>query len=628
MHGNLKSLSIMLNLLREILLEDFPRMYGEQAEFEKDYKVILLRTEKEGISFLTKTLPSLGKSIDLALQGNPLHVSHFKLMGHTVVPQFLRVLSRRVFDDFGHLLPSPCITAVNDLRQITFLWYKLELPYAEEIQQETFNRFVDNDQFLRAPDRFLDGLDKGDLEILSTGRTLISSLFRGFTINDSKFTPKHGPGSVATGEKPFEKMFFKRFYRHLAEVFPYEEHFFLSPTHLVDHLDEFLSMEELDEGTSKVVLVPKDSRGPRLIAMEPLEYQWIQQGIKSKLYDFIEKNPMTCGHVNFTDQTINQKLALRSSQDQLFATLDMKDASDSVSLGLVKYLFGDIPESDLLEALLASRSSKAEVPDGRLVDLRKFAPMGSAVCFPIEAIVFWSLAVACLMCDCKYTRKQAVSSVYVYGDDIILPTDCVHSVFRRFPIYDLRFNPAKCCVSGYFRESCGVDAFHGEDITPLKIRKIFPSKQTDGTAIASYVDYSNQLWRKGFYSASKYLEKKLVELLGELPYGKFLEEGFGYPTPVLQYRVGGDFKQKIRRRWNFKLHRYEYLCITVRPVDYIGSPDTWREIFRIMIYNSEEIRAGRYSLPRKTKTQKRFVFLAPLCEEKAFPTGPKCRRKV
>jgi hypothetical protein len=133
----------------------------------------------------------------------------------------------------------------------------------------------------------------------------------------------------------------------------------------------------------KVVLVPKTLKGPRVIAEEPCCMQYVQQGIRDVLYDLLEnKNRFTSGHINFRDQTVNQSLALASSSDGRLATIDLSDASDRVPYDLALLMFQSNPE--VMEAIDSCRSLRAVLPSGQVIGpLRKFASMGSALCFPV-----------------------------------------------------------------------------------------------------------------------------------------------------------------------------------------------------------------------------------------------------
>jgi hypothetical protein len=79
-------------------------------------------------------------------------------------------------------------------------------------------------------------------------------------------------------------------------------------------------------------------------------------------------------------------MAKEGSVSGEIATIDLSDASDRVSLALVEELFGFNP--GFLRFLKLSRSPFAQLPGGELVLLNKFASMGSALTFPVEAMVF------------------------------------------------------------------------------------------------------------------------------------------------------------------------------------------------------------------------------------------------
>jgi hypothetical protein len=186
------------------------------------------------------------------------------------------------------------------------------------------------------------------------------------------------------------------------------------------------------------------------------------------LYDTVESHWLTHGYVNFRDQSVNGELVKEASRFKHLSTLDLKDASDRVRWDLVRYLF----PGNWVEAFEACRTTHVELPDGIPDEVKalcpnniyelvgKFAPMGSAVCFPVEALVFWSLLKAALGVD-----------VYVYGDDIIVPAHCFEEAVRVLEEYDLLVNVEKSCHETPFRESCGVDYFDGVDVGYAKLRK-------------------------------------------------------------------------------------------------------------------------------------------------------------
>jgi hypothetical protein len=473
-------------------------------EHARDASFIGKRLISEGLSFLTKTLPKLGKAIDFALShGQRLDVPGFRKKPGSSLPRFLGSLLEQVFTPEGYERSDASVSAIMQLRQLCYLLYRLELPYDESTKAKVLTDFVVVDDSLRSLNLLGDTGEVG--KILSTASRLVNIAVGSF--DPRKIHPRHGPGAVATGEKAWQKMTFKRYYRRLSRFYPYEDNFYYNLTHLTDDLGSFLTMGEFEAGMAKVILVPKDSRGPRLISCEPLEYQWIQQGLGRALMSHIEANAWTRGRVNFTLQSVNQALALEGSRTQKYATLDMKEASDRVSLELVYCLFQNHPV--LMEALYATRSASTRLPGKEIVELNKFAPMGSALCFPVEALCFWAISVAAVSHHRRISLREAAQDVYVYGDDIITLTEDHGCVITALESVGLLANYSKCCVAGFFRESCGVDAFKGINVTPMKIRKRYCPDSP--RSLASWSCYQQDLDKRGYTAASLFLQSYLLK---------------------------------------------------------------------------------------------------------------------
>lgn len=479
--------------------------------------------------------------------------------------------------------------------------------------------------------RSYDQADEADAkDNVIVARRLLKRLLCNF--DPHSITPRHGPGVVSTGEKPFQKMQFRRFYKNLDAVYPYAEYFYSGTSHLCDEMHGLFRMEDRISGEAKVCLVPKDSRGPRLISCEPLEIQWVQQGLSRSLVRYIEAHPLTRGYVNFTDQTINQVIALTSSRTGEMATLDLKEASDRVSLRLVCELF---PEH-LIPALVATRSSHTLLPCGESFPLRKFAPMGSSLCFPIMALTIWAITTACLMRTYSISDpKRICGEVFVYGDDLIIKTTKVADVIKALESVDLRVNKTKSFYTGFFRESCGVDAYKGVEVQPVRIKTVWRSDR-DASTFASWVSYSNSLWMRGFYSTANHIARELEKVYGSIPdKGTFphipsevllkwssliarglkenrkvidqviTEGGLGFPTFCWERNDAAP----VRKRWNSSLQKTQYFVygIKMKKVK-LSSRDTngWSELLRYLSQGSEEFRAGTYAIPRASMLVRRW----------------------
>jgi len=605
-NGHHNSLVIYTTLLQR-LLQDIADCYTD-SDSRRDWMKIQSRLDKEGISFLTKSLPLLGRAFDKALQGKCSFTAiGFKTKPGSTIPKFLGWLFERIFTSQGNIRSDADIQAIKYARQVLYFMYKLALPYDKKTSKKVLDSFAQTEVELKSLEI------RSDDAIIRKARTFITRVLSGFCPRD--IIPRHGPGAVSTGEKGGEKFTFSRLIGPLDRMYPFTEYFQVSCNHTIDTMHELPRLMELQEGTAKVVLVEKDSRGPRIISCEPLENQWIQQGIQRKLYAWLESHRLTRGHVNFTDQSINQRLALKGSVDQTTVTLDMKDASDRVSMKLVNELYSG---TSLLEALNATRSTQTRLPNGVVLTLEKFAPMGSALCFPIEALTFYALAVSILHVYKNYSWRSAMESIFVYGDDIICDRKDYPIIMKHFPRFGLLFNPTKCCTGGFFRESCGCDAYKGIDITPIRLRTRWNHRsRNSATQLTSYVALSNALYEGGYWRAADYIQSLVERLYGILPVVEYrVEKSSGskhYITPPGQVigwhrphvnHVTHNRLLKIPSRLNERFHKQEIRGYVVRPVVKYYKMDGWKEILRYFTNGRSRLQRGAFTVPHRSRLQR------------------------
>lgn len=536
---DLNSLRRALPLLLQSLFCDFAGTFPSlKGSFLHDQRVIVDRVEQEGIGFLTTSLPRFWKSVLRGLESGVFpYPLGFKRLHGKRLPVFLHGLTEMVFDDEGNLRGNPDENAICFIGQLCQLFYKLDLPYSKRKNAKVIEAFKQTEVDLSHL-HFDD-----DDHYLESANAILCHILRDFDYRAG--IPKHGPGATATGERFHQKWSFKRKYRSIHRVFPYYEWYVPSRSSLLGRIKWYKGLRDMEFGTAKVVLVPKDSRGPRLISEEPLEFQFIQQAIRSSLYDYLEQRSSVQGYVNFTDQSINQKAALAASVSRDYATLDLKEASDRVSVKLVKRLFSG---TGLLEALLATRTKCTELPDGSILELLKFAPMGSALCFPIEALCFYALAEA-------IRREWRIPGrIYVYGDDLIVPSRLASFLFEYFPTWGLRFNEDKCFKEGFFRESCGCDAYNGHQITPVRMKKLWPKSKRDAFGVVAAVDFVNRLFTGGYWYTADYLTGLFARTYGiDLPVSPVRSEFSGLSWKTFQPgHVGIRKWNKSTHQWNWK----------------------------------------------------------------------------
>lgn len=406
----------------------------------------------------------------------------------------------------------------------------------------------------------------------------------------SELYPKHGPGAVAEGYNPIDKARCNVIFEQFAP-FGGETLFYLNDNHKRYEPRVF---KVLRHPITRVIAVPKDFRKPRIIAAEPCSMQFLQQGL---LRYMVSKLESSCPYVNFRDQTVNAKLAREWEQ---VATLDMSDASDLVSRRLVKQLF---PE-DWTALLFALRSHFSRMPDGTLVPLRSFAGMGSALCFPVETIVFTAISAAALLVfygeDKRPVRQR--SYLRVYGDDVIVPLEAAEYVKAVFLETGFLPNDRKCCLKGFFRESCGAEWWKGEDVTVVRPRSLNPMdsalKRSSLMQAMPMVQHAVALEQRGFTNAACYLAK-----LCKFPVA--LGKGDIYGTPTLPWPLVG------KLRWNRNLQRAEQQCLLPVQVAQHSSVSTGYDYLFLGLvasWNSEQVLKPRNSPKYK------WVLAAPLAD--------------
>jgi hypothetical protein len=480
----------------------------------RDVEVIQHRCEHEGISFLTITLPLLSDALERGLEeGRFTCPTNFSR--HGTLPRFLGGLFNRVFNSSGVLLNEPDVECISAIRQICRFQKKLKIGCSASREASAVIRYKQVEEELFHASRDIATRDDALLDAIS--RRVWSQVFP--EVDPLDLVSRHGPGATSDRLTANSRQTITYWYDRFEESFPKDLHAFHNYGSWVDSVgdDPESSIRELgvlEEIPVRVVFVPKTLTSPRVIAIEPSSMQYVQQSLLSYMTKGIESHWFTNMSIRFSDQTVNQLLAKSSSIDRSLATIDMSDASDRVSLALVNRIFHS---SGISQYLQDARSLSADLPDGTNVVLSKFASMGSAICFPVEACVFYTLILTALH-RADGTRPSTRSilrysrMIDVYGDDIIIPVDYVDSVVAYLESYALKVNQNKSFRFSQFRESCGGDFYNGIDVKPIYCRSLFsdPTAWTPAD-VMSAVSLSNQLYEAGWWRVCQVV-RSLVEV--------------------------------------------------------------------------------------------------------------------
>lgn len=532
-----------LRFILKSLLIDFKRLIPGVKGLDRDLVTIEARLKNEGYGFLTIALPSFGKAFDKGLDEGRMTVPHgFEKIHGGSLPKFLSGLTCHVFDaKTGELKENCAVDVVKCIRELLFLFKKLNLSADQEeiLDSKAKFGFFSHDSSIRP-------LSSDRLDYFGRVCSLLLPNLDDFEDLDCK----HGPGAVFEGCSPNQK--WSGVYHGLSDFdhrlmgIGYDLNAFaLRP------FSNTLGPQICSSGVfAKLISVPKSSTSRRTITVEPLLMQFVQQGLNSHLRESIRKDKILSLSLALDDQGPNQKLALDGSRTRKYATLDLSSASDLLSLDLVKFVFSKRPR--FLDLALGCRSIGVSSKPDEI--LKKFAGMGNALTFPVQSVVFATIAIAAIAFkEGKYPSywnlRRIASNVRVYGDDIIVHTDCYHQVVDWLTHFGLKVNQSKSFFKGNFRESCGVDAFRGYDVTPLYLRHEPEVTSITANAIENFVSISNQAWLKGLYSFSTSLSTIVERAIRKrLPLVGKKSSCLGWHTRLDAWNF---------QRWNSTLHRFE-----------------------------------------------------------------------
>jgi hypothetical protein len=481
-----------------------------------DLKTIHKRVETEGQSFLTITLPAFASDFQKSLDQGFVDHSLFKSFSFSGgLPRFLGGFLDLVFDrSSGRLLDSPSIDAIFSIQQITMLFGKIQRPCAQARVDAAIDGYIECEQHIRTVDSSLENSVLLD-DFHRISRLLWSDLFSAIDLRiyNGEVIPKHGPGATAEKVLGNKKYYQNEWPSRLDQMFPYQENIFATYS---DYQNDVVNvLEPGQERPSRLAAVPKTMKTPRLIAIEPIAMQYMQQGILEIIEDEVERFDRPRHLISWKSQVPNQELARIGSVTGDLATLDLSEASDRVSNQLVRLMLSDHPH--FASAVDATRSRKVDVPGYGVQRLAKFASMGSALCFPVESLVF--MTVIFVGIEKVLNRPLTKSDVYshfgkvrTYGDDIIVPVGYVDSVVESLQTFGFKVNSGKSFWTGKFRESCGKFYYDGEDISVTRMRRDMPTQRKDARETVSLVSMRNLFYKSGMWKVTSHLDEELDRL--------------------------------------------------------------------------------------------------------------------
>lgn len=215
--------------------------------------------------------------------------------------------------------------------------------------------------------------------------------------------------------------------------------------------------------------VPKSAKTLRACAKEPSINGYYQLGVGSFLKDCLRSKGIDL----FNGQDYHREMARKASLTGAFSTIDLTSASDTIAYSLVKLV---LPRK-WFEYLDRLRSPMTLVGK-KWYKLSKFSSMGNGYTFELESLIFYAISKVISPGLC------AGEDLFVYGDDIIVPTDVAPRIIQALKLLGFTPNDSKTFLEGPFRESCGGDFFNGVGVRAAYLENL-PNEPQQYIALAN-----------------------------------------------------------------------------------------------------------------------------------------------
>lgn len=148
----------------------------------------------------------------------------------------------------------------------------------------------------------------------------------------------------------------------------------------------------------------------------------------------MENDPLGVGYVEHSAQHLHGVMISNSD----FSTIDFSNASDSVTIAAVDYLF----PKQVSNLLIQLRSHYVAI-ENEFHSPIKLSSMGNGFTFEVMTAMLYAIA------------SVFSSNTRVYGDDVIIPNDFADDFVSTCKLIDFRVNEKKTFINSFFRESCG-----------------------------------------------------------------------------------------------------------------------------------------------------------------------------
>lgn len=224
-----------------------------------------------------------------------------------------------------------------------------------------------------------------------------------------------------------------------------------------------------------LTLVPKTFASYRVIFPEDIVMSFYAHGVLEAFRKMLERNG-TSRFINERNQSVNRELSRMGSHNQVWATIDMSSASDTISKALA---FSYVPMWFRPYLLGVTSNECVQLTTGQPIVRKLFTLLtsGNPMTWIFQSVWFIAVGrVAASLCG----DPSPELCVFSYGDDMIVRKEYYETTCELLATLGHTVNIRKSYSTGGFRESCGGWFYNSEDITPtFWPRRVFPTAKVE-----------------------------------------------------------------------------------------------------------------------------------------------------
>lgn len=348
------------------------------------------------------------------------------------------------------------------------------------------------------------GYPAGVEHVITRARRKLIRVLKSYDLNEHMQACRWGPGSDALNKRPYVSNYhkFKSLLAGTKSVVPFVTHYLASnniwATWLCSSSVEgpISPLMKFLPGNGSLT-VPKSAKTNRFICIEPGANVFLQLGLGS-----IFRRRLRRAGIDLNSQELNRMLALEGSESNLWATIDLSSASDTIARRLVRLLFsGDPVLEEWYRIMEALRSPFTNYGTNKSPDMRlnhKFSSMGNGFTFELETLIFWALS-------SSSAEAAGGECAAVYGDDIIVSNHAYDSVSKTLEHCGFTVNNRKSYSTTPFRESCGMNAWNGYSLSSYRLQKL--------ESLSDVYSFHNGLVKCGLTKAATFLIRRIPRKL-------------------------------------------------------------------------------------------------------------------